>query len=769
MRSGKKITGLLILVMMILSSCNTLKYVSEKDPLYTGPDIKIKTVKHVPKKVVKRELEKRLSPKPNGSILGFRSELWFYNMGKDKKKGLKKWLAKKLGKPPVLLSQVDPARSSEIMQSYLDSKGFFRSKVNYEVKKKKKLAKVIYSVYLPKPYLINNYDLPAGEDSLSMAIRAVTEKKNLLRRDKQYDLDLLKQERLRIDAELKKKGYYFFNAEYLIFQADTTAGDKHVNFALNVKKDIPDKARIVYYIGNVYLVPSYSLTPDSLRKTYDTVFTGGVFYLDDGVFRQGAIVRNVFLKPGDRYNRDSYNLTIKRMMGMGVFSFASIKFSDTLTEEGKGILETRILLTRRAAKSLMAEPDIVTKSNNYSGPALNLRFKNRNFLRGSEQLSLNVDGNYEFQLSGSQKGFNSYEFGGTIQLLYPHFILPFRIDDSKSFYIPKTKFEAGIRFIHRVQLFDMANLTFKFGYIWRTSDKDEFEVNPVYLNFSKLLKRTEKFNELLRANPYLQRSFEEQFTIGSMISYTHNGLVGNDRKNQYYLNTSLDFSGNILSVLQSLTKSYKNTAENPYKLFGYKYSQYTRAMIDGRYYLTFDRNNRIATRLITGAGIPYGNSKVMPYLKQFFSGGSNSIRAFLPRTVGPGSYIPPDSILQNSYYDQSGDIKLEYNLEYRFTIISVLKGAIFFDAGNVWLMRADTNFRGGEFQPDRFYKEIAVGTGLGLRVDLSFFVIRLDVGMPLRKPNLPEGQRWVTNQINFGSPKWRRDNLILNIAIGYPF
>lgn len=756
-----------LLLMLFISSCSNMKYISGNDPLYTGAKIRVTGAKQN-KKQVSKELEKTLRPKPNSTILGLRPGLWIYNKAGEKPKGLKKWLKKKMGQAPVLLSSVDPEKVTEVMVSRLDNIGYFRSHLSFEIKRKGKKASVVYTAKVTDPYRFGNYTFPAPGDSLTRMISNFYEK-NLLKRDQQYDLNILKQERIRIDGELKKNGYYFFSPEYLIFDADTTAGGKHVNFKLRIKNDLPAKSLIPYYINDVYISPAYSLNADSIQFREDTLLVNGYYYIDEGTFRPKAITRSVFLVKGERYNRDRYNLTIKRLMGMSVFSFVSIKFRDTINYAGTGLLDAKVLLTQRPIKSIMVEPDVVTKSNNYTGPALKLTFRNRNFLKGAELLSLSVDGNYEVQLSGSRRGYNSYEFGGTAKLYYPRFFLPFHIDEGKSVFVPKTKFEAGFRLIHRMLLFDMINLHFNYGYSWKTSEKDEFEIDPVALNFSKLIKRTDKFNELIRKNTYLRRSFEEQFTFGSVLSYTHNGLLGLDRRNMYYINGTLDVSGNSLSLIQSLFQPYKNTDSHPYDLFGYRYSQYTRVTGDGRHYYTFDKNNRIASRLMIGVGIPYGNSRVMPYLKQFFSGGANSIRAFLPRTVGPGSYVPPDSILQNSYFDQSGDIKLEANVEYRFTIISFLKGAVFLDAGNVWLMRADTNFPGGEFHADRFLKQVAVGTGIGLRIDISLFVIRFDIGMPLRKPTLAPGERWVLNKIDFGMPRWRRDNLVLNIAIGYPF
>jgi outer membrane translocation and assembly module TamA len=299
--------------------------------------------------------------------------------------------------------------------------------------------------------------------------------------------------------------------------------------------------------------------------------------------------------------------------------------------------------------------------------------------------------------------------------------------------------------------------------------QQEHELDPFSFSFTKVLSTTDAFRLLLLNNPYLRKSFQEQFIIGSNYGYTYNSQIGSVRRSQYYFNGSIQLSGNTLYLVQSLFSGRRSTEENPYTLFGYAYSQYSRFTVEGRYFYDFTKKSKLAARVFGGVGLPTGNSSTMPYVKQFFSGGSNSIRAFQARSVGPGSYRIPDSLAGKAFLDQSGDIKLEANLEYRFTIISVVKGAFFADAGNVWLSQKNAQYPGGEFILDQFQKQLAVGTGAGLRFDFSFFVLRLDLAFPLRKPYLPDNQRWVINQIDFGNPSWRSQNLVLNIAIGYPF
>ena len=381
----------------------------------------------------------------------------------------------------------------------------------------------------------------------------------------------------------------------------------------------------------------------------------------------------------------------------------------------------------------------------------------------------NLLGSFETQLGGNQSGFNSYELGVSGQLFFPKFITPFQLRHVSTLFLPKTKLDAGFRLLQRVSYYSMTATNTSFGYKWKSTARQEHELDPFAFSFTKLLTTTDAFRLLLLNNPYLRKSFQEQFIIGSNYAYTYNSQIGSVRRSQYYFNGSIQLSGNTLHYIQSILSKQRSTDENPYKLFGYVYSQYSRFTLEGRYFYDITKKSKIAARVFGGIGLPTGNSSTMPYVKQFFSGGSNSIRAFQARSVGPGSYRIPDSLAGKAFLDQSGDIKLEGNLEYRFTIISMLKGALFTDAGNVWLSNKNPQYPGGEFTSSKFMSQIAVGAGAGLRLDFSFFVLRVDMAFPLRVPSLPDNERWVTNKIDFGDPSWRNHNLVLNIAIGYPF
>lgn len=761
---------LIIMWSVFFVACSNMKYLPDNESLYVGADVIVEPQNTTGRKNIRSELEEVIRPEPNSSFLGLRPSLWFYNVaGENANKGIRKWIKNKLGEAPVLLSQVDPHLIEELIINRLQNNGYFKGEATHEIVEKNNKAEVKYTVTVNKPYIFNEIKYPSGNDSLSAAIRRM-QNKSLVYTGLQYNLDILRDERSRIDSELKNLGYYFFNPDFLVFVADTTVGEKRINIALNIKPDVPEKALLKYRFDKIFVMPQYSLgrrRAQTARRTSDTTYFNNYYFVERvNNFRHKILSRYIKIEEGSLYSKRDHDLTISRLMSMGTFKFVNIAYTDTVIDN-EGKLDARINLTQLLPKTLKVDLEIGSKSNNYTGPSLITSLTNRNTWKGGELLKFSINGAYELQLSGKSKGFNSWEFGTGIQLITPRFIAPFKVSDASSVHIPKTKFDLQLKTLHRVEYYDMNGLNFTAGYIWRSTNTEEFEVNPIAINYSKLRNTTDTFNLLLDRNPYLRRTFEEQFTLGSTASYTLNTMAELPQKHQYYLNVMADVSGNLASLAHRISTGEKSTDERPYEILGSRYSQYSKLTTDFRYYLNFDDNNTLATRLMAGAGIPYGNSFVMPYSKQYFSGGSNSIRAFLPRSLGPGSYDVNEDDL-TGYFDQSGDIKLEFSAEFRFAIISVLKGAVFTDIGNVWLARDSEYLTGGEFTKN-FINELAVGSGLGLRIDLSFFLLRFDLGIPLRKPYLPEKERWVIDEIDFSSGAWRRDNLVINIAVGYPF
>jgi len=761
---------LLLTLLLMAGGCSTVKYLKPGEQLYTGARITVQSKDRVNKKAIIKEMETVLRPKPNQTVLGFRLKLWLYDISGENPKRLRKWIRKNLGEKPVLYDPLRPGIVTDLMVNRLNNLGYFDGAAKYKVSSKKHTASVSYTVIVTKPYTIDSVSFPRGRDTIHATLKRA-QKKTLIKKGMQYDLELLKAERARVDAYMKNHGFYYFNPDYFIFKVDSSLGNKTVYVKLTLKQDIPPKAKAQYFINNVYIDPDYKLKDSSRAAIPDTVqLNGGYYYFNrDSMFRPDVIVSAIYLKKGDKYSRKKHTSTISRLVGLNVFRYVNIKYEDTVVN-GQGRLNVFINMAPAQRRSLQLEVEAVTKSNNYTGPALTASYKNRNFFHGAELFVANVNTSYETQFTGIQKGFNSYEVGGSLQLFLPKFVTPFGIAKNiPTTYLPKTKIEVGFRNLNRVLYFNMNAANLSYGYTWRQNQRISHEFNPVSINFAKLENTTKAFDDLLAENPFLKKSFEEQFTLGGNYSFTYNSLVNNSKRNLFYFNGTIDLSGNIIDVAQTLITGTHATPTAPHRLFGYAYSQYTKISTDWRYHFVINKNSKIATRIVAGAGFPYGNSTSMPYIKQFFSGGSTSIRAFLPRTVGPGTYSKPDSLFTKTFLDEGGDIKLEGNIEYRFTIISVLKGAFFLDAGNIWLFNKSDQLPGGEFNINTFYKQLAVGTGFGLRLDVSYFVLRFDLGMPLRRPNIADRHGWVIDQIDFSNRTWRNHNLVLNIAIGYPF
>ncbi len=683
--------------------------------------------------------------------------------GEDPKSKFNKWL-KKMGEAPVLMSNVKPDVTSPIIDARLYNIGIFKSYTEFKIVEKKHTAKVIFISHIHRPYTVKELIYSISDDNLSQ--RILTErKKSFIKPGEDYNLDKLKNERIRIDDLLKNNGYFYFNPDYLLFNADTSELNHKVTFKLSLKDSVPENALTVYRINNVFIDQDYSLNDAVTDSTKDTIRYQNTMFLGKETemkIRPKVILRSVYLRKHEIYSRNNHNITLNRLMSMGNFKFVRMKFSDSDTLV-PGFLDVTILMTPMPKYAFRAEIDLVSKSNNYTGPRMNLSFLNRNTFKGAELLNLNLAASFEAQLSG--KSLYSYSLNPQVELYFPRFLVPFRIR-TNSMYIPKTRFLFSYNYLKRVNYFEMSTFQFIYGYKWKKDIRQEHELNPVSISYTTVGKKSAEFIALLDSNLYLKKSYEEQFIAGGSYSYTYNEQVFAEKKMQYFFHLTAEIAGNAFSLVKSIAGE-KISSDNPSRVVGSIYSQYAKLSIDGRGYYNFKNKNKLAMRVFAGVAKPYGNSSTLPYIKQFFSGGPNSIRAFHINSVGPGTF--QQNTDNKGFLQLGGDVKLEMNAEYRFNIYRFFKGALFADAGNVWLLKSNPANTGSPFSFSGFASEVAVGAGIGLRIDISFFILRFDLATPLRKPWLEKNHRWVTNQINFGNSTWRRENLILNIAIGYPF
>ncbi len=754
-----------MLSLFFVFGCSNTKYLPEGDLLYTGGSVTVKDtiLNKKERKALESELEALLRPKPNKQILGLRPKLWFYNMAGEpkKQKGIRYWLRNKVGEAPVLFSKVDLEYNASVLRNFAENRGYFKTRVSSDSTVSDKRVTAEYTVIPKKQYKIKSVTFP--EDSSEIAkVMSRTSRRSLLKVGNPYDLDVIKAERERIDARLKEKGYYYFNPDYILAQVDSSKGDHEVKIRLKIKEETPAKATVAYKIDKILVYPNYSLSNDSVvyrakdRKQYND-FT----IIDTAdTFKPRVFDRTIYFKKGDLYNRKDHNLTLNRFVNLGTFNFVKNEFKES--DSIKNALDSYYYLTLLPKKFIRVEVLGKTNSASYTGTEINANWNNRNFFRGAELFTVSIFGGADFQLSGQNSGKNIYKLGTETSLTWPRFITPFHIEGNSEF-VPRTKATLRYEYQKRTQLYALNSFNTSFGYLWKENIRKEHQLNIVDITYVSPNNVTPEYLEDIKEDQSLGRVIEKQLIFGPTYSYTYTNTMQKRKKNTFYFNGELDLAGNITGLVTGANIKKNDTI----KIFDVPFSQYVKIKTDFRHYLKLGKESELASRIILGAGFAYGNSNTLPTSKQFVVGGTNSIRAFRARSLGPGSYKA--EVTSSAYVpDQSADLKLEFNTEYRAKLFSIVRGAVFVDAGNIWLLHADPNRPNAEITKD-FMKQIAVGAGAGLRFDLSFLVLRMDLAFPLRIPYLPEGQRWVIDDINFGSGSWRKDNLIFNIAIGYPF
>lgn len=759
---------LLINIVIFALSCNTTKLVPKGDALYTGASVKVKdsTLSKKQKKNIIALASEIPQPKPNSKFLGIPVKLLIYNLAGDTSKHnfIRKFL-RKTGQPPVLLSRVNLDYNVKTLQNFMDNRGYFQVETRADTIVKKRKGHAFYTINPGPVYSIKEVNFETDSSSLGTAIKAA-QPGTILHPGDDYNLDVIKGERTRVDALLKERGYYYFSPDLLLLDADTTVGDHKVNMYLHVKKEIPSIAKKPYIIDNVFIYPNYHLAGTRADTTNNEKYLYDGYYIVDPrkKFKPQLFPPIMRFDSGDVYNRTDHNLTLSRLINLGVFKFVKNRFENSEHSEGDtGRLNSYYYLTPLPKKSISGEITGNTKSDNYVGSEVTLTFTNRNTMREAERLDLHLNAGSEVQYSGNKSGFNTYRVGGGATYTIPKFVVPFFRLNTTNAFVPKTKIDLSYDLINRRKLYTLTSLNAQLGYLWKQNIKTTQEFNPIAINYVKAINVTQLFLDSIQKEPILRHAIDTQFILGSNYSFTIDPLINNPGGSGFYFNGMADISGNLSGLFIPVDQ-----ATGQKRLFNAPVSQYLKGQTDLRYYLAMNPKTRWANRLILGFGYPYGSSKQLPYIKQFFIGGNNSIRAFRSRAVGPGTFRSKYADSLTFYPDQSGDIKLEMNTELRYKFNSILGGAIFIDAGNIWLYRKDTLQPGGQFTQN-FMSQLAVGTGVGLRINLSILLLRVDLGMPLRDPWLPAGQRWVINQIDFGNKQWRRNNLVLNLAIGYPF
>ncbi len=747
----------LLFVSIFLSACSNTKYLTGGQKLYIGGKIiiKDKDLKKNERAALTTELTGLLRPKPNFSFLGLRPTLYLYNITKTtKKKGIKRALHSK-GQAPVLLSAVDLDLNTKIIINQLQNEGYFQAQATGDTVSKNKKATAIYTVNTGPAYTIKKLTFPTGKGSLDTAIAGIANK-SLLKVGDKYNLDIIKAERERIDATLKERGFYFFAPEDLEAVVDSThIGTHQVDMSIEIVNTTPGKARNVYKINNIYVYPDYSLRDTSLRLDKAVKYANYNVIQNRFTIKPFIFKNTVQLRPGGVYNRNDHNKSLSRFINLGPFKYVKNRFEVVPTDSPK--LNVYYFLTQFPKKSLSVDVLGRTTSANYNGSQLNLNFRNRNTFKGAELLTITLFGSTDAQVSSQfGAGHPLSQVGLQTSLSWPRFVSPFNFKTDNA-YIPRTKLSVGYSVVNRSGLYNLNSFNGSFGYQWQQNTHRSHELNLLTVTYVKPANVDTAYTNsiVVTGNPALKHVIDPQFTFGPSYSYTYTNTTESYRTNTVYYNSRISLSGNILGIATGAD----TLGGKVKKIFNTPYNQYIKLENEIRFYHKLSANSQIAARLIASGGLAYGNSTIMPYSQQFFIGGPNSLRGFRARSIGPGT-VDPGQFIQNTginnnfLADQSGDIKLEGNLEYRPKLFSFVYGALFADAGNVWNVKP--HYPGGAFGKN-FLDQLAADVGFGLRFDFSVLVLRTDLGFPVMRPYTS------TNSI------YNSHKPVFNLAIGYPF
>lgn len=780
-KRGNNVFALLVLFLLFFASCSPVKYVPDDKYLLDRYKVKVEKGTAEKEKIKKDELEPFVRQKPNKRVLGIRFHLGLYNLSREnKEKGLSGWL-RRIGEEPVIYDDFLTDKSVTQIKSYLNNKGYYNSVVSDTAIFKRQRARVLYRVRMNRPYKIKRltYNI---QDSLLEPLIIKDTINSLITKGENFDLDLLQEERKRIEAYLKNQGYYKFTKEFIFFQADSSAKNREVSLILNLKKyqELDENRKFVdtnhqkYRINKVYVFTNYNQKEALAQKEkyfsdLDTTYLNGIYFISKGEdpLKKDVFLHANFIQEGDYYSLYNVNKTYQHLNSLRLFRVINIQFKESEKDSlmlqdssSLGLLDCNIQLTKHYLQSYTVELE-GTNSYGNIGVGGNFLYQHKSLFGGAEITDFKINGSVEAldtSVVGISRINNAVELGGDITMRIPKFILPvFKAEKFSKKYNPRTQISIGYNFQDRLEYRrTVANLSY--GYNWDGNKYLKHNVKLVELNAVKMPYASESFRNFIDST-YLRSSYENHLVSVSSYSLVFNNQDIKKNRDFYFLRMNAEISGNLLSAYSELTNA--SIVNGSYEIFGVPFSQYVKFDLDLRYYDIKNQSTSFAYRLFAGVGIPYGNSQSLPFEKMYFSGGANSIRAWNVRSLGPGSY---SGKTYTRFPNQSGDIKLEANAEFRFKLFWILEGALFIDAGNIWYLKSD-EFEGGLFRKDKFYKEFAVGSGFGTRFNLSFFVFRLDLGVKLRDPALMEGNRWIVGN---RSLTWQNDFMI-NIGIGYPF
>ena len=771
-----------------MTSCSTTKHLPEGEILYTGqkPMIVLNRSTSPVGEITLEEVEAALATAPNNSFLGsstmrtpFPIGLWFYNGFQQYERGGGRFLFNKFAAKPVLMSAVNPDIRVKAAHNLLRDYGYFNGRVSYQTftdPKDSLKQKLQYTVDMRNPYFIDTV-FYQGFDRRTTAIMERARRRSLISPGEQFNVTDLDGERTRISTLLRNVGCYYFRPDYMTYQADTTlVPGGHVAMRLMPVAGMPEVAQKPFYVGNrsFYLLGREGESPtDSLvYKDLTIYYHDKLRVRPDMLYRwlnyQGyRRKRQVQDSTGISRLRSMQNLYSfyrqtrmqERLANVGIFRYSEMQYVPRDTAFVSDTLDMRVIAALDKPYDAELDFNVTMKSNNQTGPGATFTLTKKNVFGGGENWNVQLKGSYEWQTGKNRSSLmNSYEMGISTSLVFPRIVFP-RMGKHEYDFPATTTFKLYADQMNRAKYYKLLAFGGNATYDFQPKATSKHSITPFRLTFNVLRNPTEAFKELQEQNPALYISLRDQFIPAMEYTYTYDNSTLSRKRNPIWWQTTVTSAGNVTSlVYRAFGQPFDEEGK---KLMGVPFAQFLKLNSEFRYHYRINKDQSIASRVAGGVIWSYGNATTAPYTEQFYVGGANSVRAFSARNIGPGGY-PPNDQAKYTYINHVGDIRMEANVEYRFRMVGDLHGALFLDAGNVWLMRKDENRPGGELTLRNFAEQIALGTGVGIRYDMDFLVFRLDWGIALHDP-------YDTGKSGYYNIPKFKDSMALHFAIGYPF
>ncbi len=762
---------LLLLLASAFTACNITKQLrSSQQLLYKGHTLKVEGEK---RRDVVNPIEDYIKQKPNKKFIGIvKLRMRFYmGISTEKQTGFLAKIKNNYGEPPVILDTAFIESTVKSIKGYMRSKGFYYPEVTYTVKaKRNRRAVVNYHVKTNHVYHISTYQINCADKEIYDLVKGNLEE-SLVQPGNRLVLDVLSNEEKRIVDLMRDFGYYTFTNEFISFDVDTSGNSWNAKVALNIMNKSMYETHQKHYVRNVYvnIEPNYDI---SAFKNQDTLVLPEFYYISNKYkLNPFVLKRNIFLTPGKLFQQKQLNRTYNRLGDLGVFRFINITPKNYELNDS-AFVDYQVRLAPTIKYDYVIEPQAIVsdQNNTFTNQTANygnygiagiFQFNNRNMLKGAEVFKLTLRSSFEAQgrVSGN-RWFNATEQSLTASITTPRLVFLNKTDRKINAISTRTIFTtSGIYELNS----DFERRVLTTGMIWQVNKKNtSFYLTPAEVSFTRNNITSDTLLNNIDKDIYLFNMFTNNLIIGSRFGFTYTNK--GTRKGIHYIVLRwdvLESSGNVITLFNNLVGAPKNE-NGTYEILGVNYSQFLKSALDFRFNTVYDENNATVYRLFAGVGLPYGNSPgYLPFERRFWVGGANSLRAWLPRSLGPGSYYESGQI------DYSGDIKIELNAEFRFNMYNRwLEGAVFTDAGNVWMSKKDENRPNAHFAFDRFWREFGWGAGIGTRLNLEVILIRFDFAIPLHDPSYNERSRWVIQ--NF-ERDWLYRNLNFNFGIGYPF